>query len=343
MAVKDSVRWGIIGPGGIARDFLAGAQGSLTGEIVAIGTRRPDNPDLSRDFPGIRIVAGGEALIRDPEVDAVYVATPHPMHAEWAIAAAKAGRHVLCEKPMGMTLGETEAMFAAAEAAGVLMAEAFMYRHHPLIQAILDLVGSGAIGDIRLIRSSFGFAVPQADPGHRLFARALGGGAILDVGGYPASMCRLIAGVGTSEGVAEPVNVVAQGRFGETGVDDVAAATLTFPNNVIAQLSCSIVAWQDNVLHVMGTEGRLEVDDFWFGGGKSGGTAVIRHYDNQGRRTDHGVSDPRNLYSFQFEATNRAILAGHSELAFPAMSRADSIGNARLLDSWLAAIGAAPY
>src|SRR5690606_32220074 len=121
----------------------------------------PDRPDYAEHFPGARVVAGYEALIADPDVDAVYISTPHPQHAQWGIKAAQLGKHVLCEKPMGLTAFEADAMFHAARKAGTFMGEAFMYRVHPMSQKLIDLIAGGEIGDVRMVKSSFGFAMPR--------------------------------------------------------------------------------------------------------------------------------------------------------------------------------------
>jgi predicted dehydrogenase len=338
----ERVRWGILGPGGIAREFLIGARGSATGLVTAVGTRDPDRPELAGQFPGLRVHGSYDALLADPEIDAIYIATPHPFHAEWAIRAASQGKHVLCEKPAGMNAGEVEAMFAAAAENGIFLAEAYMYRLHPLTAFILDLLRQGKIGEVRMIKSSFGFAIPGSPPGHRLFAKALGGGAILDVGGYPMSMARLIAGLASPDGIAEPAALQALVRHGPTGVDEIASALVAFPNGIVADLSCSISLWQDNVLHVIGTEGRLEVDAFWFGSGKQGGTAGIRFTPPNGATGIIPFDTAGSVYSFQFEAASRAIRAGETGLAWPAMTREDSIGNAVALDRWIAATRVEP-
>ena len=154
----------------------------------------PGKAGLAESFAGARIVDGYAALLKDAEVDAVYIATPHPGHAEWAIKAAEAGKHVLVEKPIGLTAFEADAMIHAARKAGTFLGEAFMYRLHPQTPKLVELVKSGAIGEVRMIKSSFGFAMPRFMPEHRLYANDLAGGGILDVGGYPVSMARLIAG-----------------------------------------------------------------------------------------------------------------------------------------------------
>jgi predicted dehydrogenase len=336
MSAEHKIRWGILGPGNIAQDFLAGAAGSHTGIVAAIGARNPAKPGLAQAFPGIRLVAGYDALIADPDLDAIYIALPHPFHAEWAIKASNAGKHVLCEKPMAMSAAQVEAMYAAAQQAGTFLGEAVMYRFHPLTARIITLLRDGAIGDVRMIRSNFGFAFPRVDPDHRLFAPSLGGGAILDIGGYPLTMARLIAGYRTPGGIVEPVSVKASAHIGQTGVDEWSSALLAFPGGILADLSCSISVRQDNVLHVMGTAGRMEVDDFWFGTGKTGGVATIRLIRPDGTVEPITVEEPRHLYAFQFEAANEAIRAKAPGFAWPGMTREDTLANAHALDRWLA-------
>jgi predicted dehydrogenase len=332
------VRWGILGPGTIARDFFAGAAGSASGEIVALGTRNSGKPGLAEQFPGTRLIEGYEALLADPGIDAIYVATPHVLHARWAIAAAEQGKHVLCEKPMGVSATEVEAMFDAARRVGTFMGEAFMYRFHPLATRIAELVRSDTIGEVRMVKASFGVAVADPAPGHRLFAPELGGGAILDLAGYPVSMAGLIAGCRGDGSIPEPDTVKAMAHFGTTGVDEWTSALPAFPGGLIADLSCSISVRQDNVLHVLGTTGRLEVDQFWFAGGKTGGSNTMRLVRPDGSREAITIDEPRHLYSFQFEAANRAIRTGASEFSWPGLDAADSIATARIVDRWLAEI-----
>lgn len=328
------VRWGILGPGNIAREFFKGASQSPSAQVVAIGARDPTRANLAQNFPGTEVLTGYDALICHPDIDAVYIATPNNLHAEWALKAARLGKHVLCEKPIARTSAEAETMFAEANKQGTFMAEAFMYRLHPLTHRIIDIVQSGRIGELRLIRSSFGFAAPFADSKHRLFNPAMGGGAILDVGGYPVSMARLIAGHGSKSGIANPIGIKASGHIGATGVDEVASILLAFAEGVVADLSVSITVQQDNVLHVMGSRGRLEIDDFWFGCGKSGGTNCIRFYSNDGSREDILVTDNRALFSFEVEAASQAIASGLTSFQWPGMSISDSLANLRVLDEW---------
>jgi predicted dehydrogenase/aryl-alcohol dehydrogenase-like predicted oxidoreductase len=341
MATQQKLRWGIIGPGAIARDFRDGVKDSRLGTLVAIATRNPQKPGLGEQFPGARIHSGYDAILKDPEVDAIYIATPHPGHAEWAIKAAEAGKHVLVEKPFALSAFEADAVFNAHRRAGTFAAEAFMYRLHPLTRKIGELVGSGAIGDVRMIQASFGFQMPAFRPDHRLFANDLAGGGILDVGGYPVSMSRFIAGAAAGKPFLDPVKVAGTAHLGKEGTDEWSAAVLQFETGVLAQVSCAVFVQLENVLRIMGATGRIEVQDFWFAGGnRAGGPGTIRiiRPDGAVESIDTGKGLP-HLYSFEADGAAEAILAGRQELAAPGMSWADSLGNARVLDAWRAGAG----
>lgn len=332
------IRWGIIGPGTIAKTFAEGVAHSTTGRLVAIATRNPDRPGLSDGFPGARIVNGYDALLSDAEIDAVYIATPHTGHAEWAIKAIRAGKHVLVEKPIALSAYDADAIFHEAKKAGVFAGEAYMYRLHPQTAKIVELVKSGAIGEVRIIRSSFGFSMGSFRADHRLFANESAGGGILDVGGYPVSMARLIAGAVSGQPFLEPTKVSGVAHLGQSGVDEWASAVLKFPNEIIAEVSCSIMANQDNVLRIIGSEGRIEVQDFWFASGHKGGVGKIDVIKGKDRQTIE-VAEDRYLYSFEVDAAGEAIRNQSQEFAYPGMSWADTLGNLRVMDQWRASVG----
>ncbi len=333
------IRWGIIGPGSIAKAFRDGLKGSTHGVLAAIATRNPDRPGLAEDFPGARIVKGYDALLADKDIDAVYIAVPHTGHAEWAIKAAEAGKHVLVEKPLALSAHEADAVFHAHRKAGTFAGEAFMYRLHPQTAKIIELVRSGAIGEVRMIQSSFGFNMGRFQPQHRLFASELAGGGIMDVGCYPVSMARLLVGAATGKAFADPVKVAGTARLNDEGTDDFAAAILTFENGIVAQVSCAVMANLDNVLRIHGAEGRIEVPDFWFAGGNRdqglGKIDVIKG----GQTETISVNESAHVYSFEAEAASLAILAGKQEFDAPGMSWGDTLGNLRVLDKWRADAG----
>ncbi|MDP1730818.1 MAG: aldo/keto reductase [Devosia sp.] len=341
MSAKPSspLRWGILGPGNIAKAFAGGVAHSKHGKLVAVATRDPGKPGLAEAFPGARILNGYEAMLNDADVDAIYIATPHPTHAQWAIRAAEAGKHVLVEKPIGLTAFEADAIFHAARKAGIFAGEAFMYRLHPQTRKLVDLIKSGAIGEVRMIKSSFGFAMPDFMPEHRLYANDLAGGGILDVGGYPVSMARLLAGAVIGKPFAEPGKVAGVAHLGQSGVDEWASAVLHFPGGIVAEVSCSVSVAQENVLRVLGTTGRVEVKDFWFASGKQGGTGRIEIIRHDGSTETVAVPERQWLYAFEADAVAEAIFAGKQEFASPGMSWADSLGNLRVLDKWRADAG----
>lgn len=341
MTAKPSyVRWGIIGPGSIAKAFWGGVAGGKHGKVVALGTRNAAKPGLAETFPGARIVEGYDSLLRDAEVDAVYIATPHPGHAEWAIKAAEAGKHVLVEKPMALSAFEIDAVFHAHRKAGTFAGEAFMYRLHPQTRKLAELIRSGVIGDVRMIQSSFGFQMPGFMPEHRLFANELAGGGILDVGGYPVSMARFIAGAAAGKPFLDPVKVAGTAHLGQAGTDEWSAAVLTFENGIIAQVSCAVYVALDNVLRIHGHKGRIEVPDFWFANGnRDQGLGKIDLILADGTRETISVNATEHLYSFEADAAALAIQAGRQEFEAPGMTWADSLGNARVLDKWRADAG----
>ncbi len=336
---EPAVAWGIIGPGTIAKRFAAALPKSVTGRLAAIATRSPDGPDLAEDFPGARILHGYEAMLDDPEIEAVYIATPHRFHAEWAIRAAEAGKHVLCEKPMAVSAYEAEAVITAADKAGTFLGEAFMNRVHPLTARIVELVGAGAIGDLRVIKTSFGFKMSNPDPAHRLLANETAGGAILDICCYPVSLARLVAGAAAGKPFLDPAEVHGVGHLGVTGVDEWASAVLRFPGGVVAEVSGSIAVAQDNDLRAFGTTGWMSVASPWFCTGRDGGTADIVIHRPDGTIETITVDEPRPLYTFEIDAAGRAIRAGRAEFDPPGPSWADTLGNMRVLDKWRGDIG----
>ncbi|MBS0259275.1 MAG: aldo/keto reductase [Proteobacteria bacterium] len=338
MTTEQPIRWGIIGPGTIARTFADGIAHSRTGRLEAIATRNPDKPGLAEAFSGARIIKGYDALLADPDIDAVYIATPHTGHAEWAIKAIRAGKNVLVEKPIALSAYDADAIFHEAKKAGVFAGEAYMYRLHPQTSKLLELVKARAVGDIRIIRSSFGFNMGSFRADHRLFANETAGGGILDVGGYPVSMVRMIAGAVEGKPFAEPEKVAGAAYLGQSGVDEWASAVLKFANGIVAEVSCSIMAAQDNVLRIIGSEGRIEVKDFWFAAGHKGGTGRIDIIRGDKVETIE-LPEDRWLYSFEVDAAGEAIRQGKKEFDAPGMAWADSLGNLRVMDQWRASVG----
>jgi len=334
------LRWGIIGPGAIARDFRRGVLDSEHGVLEAIASRNPNNPALKEQFPEARILDGYEAMLADPDVDAIYIATPHTSHVEWSIKAAEAKKHVLIEKPMALSAHETDAVFHAHRKAGTFAGEAFMYRLHPQTRKLWDIIASGTIGEIRFIETSFGFQMPSFMPDHRLFSPDTAGGAIPDVGGYAASMARFIAGAAAGKPFLDPIKVSGTATINAVGTDNAAAAVLQFENGITAQISCAVMVNLANLARIYGSEGTIEVPKFWFANGdRTGGQGKIDIIRPDGSRKTVVAGQSKHLYAYEADAVAEAIFAGRQEFTAPGMTWADSLGNARVLDKWRADAG----
>jgi len=335
------MNWGILGTGAIARKFAEGlsagdGKGSRTGKLVSVGSRSQETADAFADQYGVpNRHASYEAFLADPEIEAVYVSTPHPMHAEWTIKAADAGKHVLCEKPIALNAGDTKKMIEAAERNKVQLMEAFMYRCHPQTAKLAELLQGGAIGEVRMIVASFGFNAGFNAEG-RLFKRELGGGGILDVGCYAVSAARLVAGAATGGTFADPTEVKAEGRLNEAGTDGWTAAILKFPGDIIAQVSTGVQCTLKNNIEIYGTAGRIEVPSPWFCDPGEGNPNILVYRDGQAVE-EIIVRDERQLYAIEADTFAAGVETGG--VAYPAMSPADSLGNITTLDKWRAEIG----
>ena len=333
------LRWGILGTGEIAATFAQGLAGSRTGRLVAVGSRtRAAAEAFGETFAAPRRHGAYEALLADPEVQAVYVATPHPMHAEWAVRAAAAGKHILCEKPIGVSRADAETIVEAARRHDVFLMEAFMYRCHPQTHKLVELLREKAVGEVRVVQATFSFHRPLGhDPESRLLSNALAGGGILDVGGYPVSMARLVAGVAAGADFADPTEVTGAAHLGRTGVDEWAVASLKFPGGVLAQVAAGVQVEQENVVRVYGSDGWILLPQPWVPARDGGSSKIIVHRRGEQRPREVVVESPRGIYSI--EADTVAANVPRRQAPSPAMSWADSLGNMQTLDRWREAVG----
>lgn len=247
---QTKIRWGILATGGIAATFTADLQTLDDAEVVAVGSRSLEAAQAFADRHGIPRAHGSWAeLAADPEVDIVYIATPHSAHHEAAALCLDAGKAVLCEKPLTLDAAQAEDLFRRAEAAGVFFMEAMWTRTVPAILRMVEMVRAGAIGEPRLITSDFSISF-TGGPEHRMRNPALGGGALLDLGVYPLAFAQLVFG--------SPSVVQAVATLTPEGVDDTTAVTLVHPGGAVAALTCSISADGTWSATVAGTEGRIE-------------------------------------------------------------------------------------
>jgi D-xylose 1-dehydrogenase (NADP+, D-xylono-1,5-lactone-forming) len=248
-------RWGLLGTARINRAVIPPLRASQDNRLLAVASRDAARAAAYAREWGIERAHGSyEALLQDGEIDAVYIPLPNHMHAEWAIRAAAAGKHVLCEKPLALSVAEVDAVAAAAREHGVVIAEAFMYRHHPQTLKVKQLVGDGAIGELRFVRGSFSFPLDNPDD-YRLRPEQ-GGGSLWDVGCYPLSFTRFLLG-------QEPVEVFGAQTTGPTGVDLTFAGQLVFANGVLAQIDSGFASAFRAEMEVTGTKGVLRVRHPW--------------------------------------------------------------------------------
>jgi xylose dehydrogenase (NAD/NADP) len=244
------LRIGILGAARIARQFTQGVAPSETVEVVAVASRDAGKAaQFARELAIPRAVAGYEALLNDPAIDALYIPLPHSLHAEWAVRAAKSGKHVLCEKPLALDSVQARAMFAAAEEAGVGLVEGYPYLCQPQTLQLRSLVDANAIGSIQLIRATFGFSMNRTED-FRLDS-ALGGGALLDVGCYPVSLVRALSH-------ECPVRVHAFAHRTNSGVDQTLVANLEHRSGLLAEISCSFSTPQYRQAAILGKAGMIE-------------------------------------------------------------------------------------
>jgi predicted dehydrogenase len=337
--VTPALRWGVVGTGSIAADFCEALKSSTLCVVVNVaGSSGANACRFARRFALARWSEGLPQLLGDRDVDAVYIATPHPCHEEQALAAIAAGRHVLCEKPLTLDERSAARVIAAARRRQVFLMEAYMYRCHPLITALLARLNDGAIGAIRHVRADFGFRAPRVAT-HRLFSPASGGGGILDVGGYPVSFARLIAGVVESVPFAEPVALTGSGLIGTTGVDELATAHLTFASGFTATVTTAVSYEVGTSAVVFGERGRIVLPNPWIPSGHRQAleTGMTVYRDGEEPETVTIRSD-KPTYAIEAEYVARTLPA--IEPAWPVMSWADTLGNLRVLDAWTASLRA---
>jgi predicted dehydrogenase len=302
------IRWGVVGTGGVAGKFVADLALLPDAEAVAVGSRTAERAAGFAERFGIGRSHGSYAdLVADPTVDAVYVATPHPFHAEHARLAIAAGKAVLVEKPFTMDAVEARAVAAAAREAGVFCMEAMWSRFLPHLTRLRELLAEGAVGDVVAVSADQGMRF-EPDPRHRLFAPELGGGALLDLGIYPFSFASMVLGT--------PQTVRAGATAAATGVDATTSAVLTYPGGAHAVVLCTSASSTPMRAWVAGTEGRIEIDPQWyrptgFTLTRAGGT--VERYETPPAVLDPGPYGLAKGMRFEAAEVGRCLRAGLGE------------------------------
>ena len=308
-----AVKWGILSTANINRKVIPGARASPKVDLIAVASRDQARADeYAKTWQIERSYGSYDALLADPEIEAVYISLPNSMHCEWSTRALQAGKHVLCEKPLSRRTSEVEAAFDAADRAGRMFSEAFMYRHNPQTSRAKQLVEEGAIGGLRLIRSAFSY--PLYDQDNIRLSTALEGGALMDIGCYCISGSRLFAG--------EPEKVVGEAWLGSSGTDWAFTGVLRFPGNVLGLFDCGTAMPDRDELEVIGSEGSLFLDDPWH--------CVVPGIElRRGGRVERIKLARVDSYRLELENLSDAI-RGESE---PLLGRDDAIGQARVLEA----------
>jgi xylose dehydrogenase (NAD/NADP) len=308
------VNWGIISTADINRLVIPPAHESPKVDLLAVASRTQERADAYAAEWGIpRAYGSYEALLADPEIEAVYISLPNTLHCKASIHAVQAGKHVLCEKPLSRHPEEVEAAFDAADRAGRILSEAFMWRHNPQTARLRALIDEGAVGDVRLIRAAFSYSLYDED--NIRLRTDVEGGALMDVGCYCVSGSRLAAG-------AEPVEAYGFAWYGPTGTDWVFTGLLRFPGDVLASFDCGTALPNRDELEVIGSEGSLFLDDPWHAG-----TPIIEL--RRGRELERIEVEPANSYGLELENVSDAA-AGKAELL---LGREDAMGQARALEA----------
>lgn len=336
--------WGIIGTGHMASRFVEALSQCKDSQLGAVAGR---DQERTKAFLRERQVDPNKALtleqmLQNESVRAVYISTPHPHHLEGILAACKASKHVLCEKPLTLNHGEALVAAEAGEQTESLIMEGYMYRSHQQTRLLLEMIGNGKIGELRSISASFSFNVLERSDNPRLTEPTLGGGAILDLGCYPLSFSRLVAGAALGQSYANPVALQAHSTFTDTGVDLDSIATLIFEEGITAQISCGLDLQRENSLRVYGSKGRLELPTPW-SPGREGEASFIRfipsgHVTGEAETESTEVIGKQWLLSQQINCFAEAI--SRRQLPYPAMTMNESISNMLWLDRWRKAAGA---
>lgn len=310
------IRWGILGLGTIARAFATGLTAVPDAKLVAVGSRSVFKAkEFAKEFGAARTHGSYEDLAKDPEVDAIYIATPHPMHKEDAILCLNHGKAVLCEKPFCVNAKELEEVVAAARAQNVFLMEAMWTRFMPVMAKVREWLAAGRIGDPRLVTADFGFRCAW-DPASRLLAPSLAGGGLLDVGIYTVAFTAMVFG-------AKPSRITGFAHLGETGVDEQAAFVLGYPGGGLASLTCAVRTNTPHGARIDGTDGRIDIPaPFW---------KATRAVLTVGSQTET-IEAPHKANGYEYEAmeVGRCLRAGLVES--PIIPLDESLALMRILD-----------
>jgi len=312
------LNWGLLSTARINNALITPLRASKRNQLLAVASRSQANADAYAKEKKISRAHGSyEALLADPEIDVIYNSLPNHLHAEWTIKAIEAGKHVLCEKPLTLNVEQVDAVQAAARKHGRIVMEAFMYRHHPQTLKVQEIVKSGSLGTLKLIRGSFSFVLSREED-IRLLDPAMGGGSIWDIGCYPISYARKVVG-------ENPLEVLGQQVTGPTGIDETFVGQMRFANDTLMQFDSSFAIPFHAFMEIVGSEGTLNIP------------APFKPNENEkifitrNDKTETIKIKGQELYIGEVENMADAILLGQE----PRISLDDSRGNVMTITSLL--------
>ena len=308
---------GLLSTARINRALITPLRASKRNHLLAVASRTQESADrYAREWKIPRALGSYEALLADPEIDVIYNSLPNHLHAEWTIKAVEAGKHVLCEKPIALSVDELDAMKESARKHGRVVAEAFMYRHHPQTLKVQDIVKNGSLGSLKLIRGSFSYVLTRA--GDVRLDPAMGGGSIWDVGCYPISYTRTVAG-------ETPLEVFGWQVTGLTGIDETFVGQMRFNHEVHAQFDCSFAIPFHAFMEIVGSEGTLNIPNPFKPG------VDEKMFLTREGKTETIKIKGQELYIGEVEDMADAVLLGHS----PRISLDDSRANVAVISALL--------
>jgi xylose dehydrogenase (NAD/NADP) len=292
---ETGLKWGLLSTARINRRLIPAIRAAERAELIAVASRSQERAEAYAAEWGIPRAHGSyQSLLNDPDVEVIYISLPNSLHAEWAVRAAEAGKHVLCEKPLAVSVTECDQIIASGEAAGVVVVEAVMYLHHPLLGEARRLMHEGAVGQVRFVRGSFCICLDRPDDVR--WRPELGGGALWDVGSYPVSFIRRMAG--------DPEEVFGWQTLSESGVDETFAGLLRYRSGVLGLFDCGFRTLQRSEAQVFGTEGTLTIRQPYTINGES--KILLRRGSEE---KEFGVRDI-DVYQCEVDALTAAVLDG---------------------------------
>ena len=339
----DNINWGILGLGDIAHTFSKGFEDTSNAKLLAVASKDFEKLNKFKDKFNVEnkfLFNDYEDLIKCNEVDIIYIALPNFLHHHWALKSIRSKKHTLVEKPVTLNLKEIENIKKNLNGEKIFFGEAFMYRYHPQIETILDIIKNNDIGNLLNMKSQFGTNFlskkkfwffdkkKKIDPSNRLFSKKLGGGCILDLGCYPSSFSLLISSLASNKDNLEIKLSNIFREMGETNVDVDCYAKIIFGDNFFSEIYASFKKDLGRKTEIHGEKGSIVINDSWFGS-----KSIIKK-DYKGEQIVNINNIKKNIYSYQIENISEVILNNLYEPKFPGISLNESIMNMKIIEDW---------